>query len=82
MKKIIYTILIYFLFISCSYSKNLSGFVIDNEKNKFNLQPISKSYKGKTPDISLNNSENIKIIILCKCKLGRRLSVRSGAFPC
>ena len=63
MKKIIYTILIYFLFISCSYSKNLSGFVIDNEKNKFNLQPISKSYKGKTPDISLNNSENIKIVI-------------------
>ena len=63
MKKIIYTILIYFLFISCSYSKNLSGFVIDNEKNKFNLQPISKSYKGKTPDISLNNSEHIKIII-------------------
>ena len=63
MKKIIYTIFIYFLFISCSYSKNLSGFVIDNEKNKFNLQPISKSYKGKTPNISLNNSENIKIII-------------------
>ena len=63
MKKIIYTILISFLFISYSFSKNLSGFVIDNEKNKFNLQPISKSYKGKTPNISLNNSENIKVVI-------------------
>ncbi|MDA7577473.1 hypothetical protein N8700_05615 [Candidatus Pelagibacter sp.] len=63
MKRIFYIILISVLFIPYSYSKNLSGFVIENENNKFNLQPIAKSYKGKTPKISLNNSENIKIII-------------------
>ena len=63
MKKIFYIILISILFAPNSYSKNLSGFVIENENNKFNLQPISKSYKGKTPNITLKNGENIKIII-------------------
>jgi len=52
MKKIFYIILISILFAPNSYSKNLSGFVIENENNKFNLQPISKSYKGKTPNYS------------------------------
>ena len=63
MKKIFYTLLIFFLSFTYSYSKNLSGFVVEEEKNKFDLQPISKSYRGKTPKISLNNGENIKIII-------------------
>ena len=63
MKKIFYIILISILFTPNSYSKNLSGFVIENENNKFNLQPISKFYKGKTPKITLKNGGNIKIII-------------------
>ena len=63
MKKILLTILIFFSFISYSYSKNFTGFVINKNANKYNLQPISKSYKGKTPKISLNNGENLKIIL-------------------
>jgi len=59
MKKIFYIILISILFAPNSYSKNLSGFVIENENNKFNLQPISKSYKGMIKNLIDNFEEHI-----------------------
>tara|TARA_B100001057_G_scaffold86054_1_gene81929 strand:- start:649 stop:1818 length:1170 start_codon:yes stop_codon:yes gene_type:complete len=43
--------------------KNISGFVLYTNDNPNNLAPISKTYKGKTPKISLINGEDLKIII-------------------
>mgnify|MGYP001163959844 FL=1 len=58
-------ILIIILLIICNnaFSKNYSGFVVDKDNNVNNLKPISKSYKGKTPDINLNNASELTIII-------------------
>ena len=43
--------------------KNISGFVLYSNDNPNNLAPISKTYKGKTPKISLINGADLKIII-------------------
>ena len=51
------------MFCNNSFSKNYSGFVIDKDLNVHNLQPISKSYKGKTPKITLNNGSELTIIL-------------------
>ena len=58
-------ILIILLLIICNnaFSKNYSGFVINKDLNVNNLAPISKSYKGKTPDITLNNGNDLTIIL-------------------
>ena len=58
-------ILIIFLLITTNnaFSKNYSGFIINKDLNPNNLKPISKSYKGKTPDINLDNGSNLTIIL-------------------
>ena len=43
--------------------KNISGFVLYSNDNPNNLAPISKTYKGRTPKISLINGADLKIII-------------------
>ena len=43
--------------------KNISGFVLYSNDNSNNLAPISKTYKGRTPKISLINGADLKIII-------------------
>ena len=43
--------------------KNTSGFMLYNYPNPNNLAPISRTYKGKTPNISLINGTDLKIII-------------------
>ena len=44
-------------------NKNFSGFMLFGSPNINNLAPISEKYKGKTPEINLENGNNLKIII-------------------
>ena len=44
-------------------NKNFSGFMLFGSPNINNLAPISEKYKGKTPEINLNNGNDLTIII-------------------
>jgi len=44
-------------------NKNFSGFKLFGLSNTNNLTPISEKYKGKTPEINLNNGKDLTIII-------------------
>ena len=52
-----------FCFNAQAGNKNFSGFKLFGSANINNLSPISEKYKGKTPEINLDNGKiNIYII--------------------
>ena len=44
-------------------NNNFTGFMFVDSQNKNNLIPISQKYKGDTPEINLNNGNDLTIII-------------------
>ena len=44
-------------------NKNYSGFILYDLPNNNNLSPISEKYEGKTPEIDLENGNNLTIVI-------------------
>ena len=44
-------------------NKNFSGFMLFGSPNTNNLSPISQKYKGETPEINLDNGNDLTIII-------------------
>ena len=54
-----------FCFNAQAGNKNFSGFKLFGSANINNLSPISEKYKGKTPEINLDNGKDLTIIIFC-----------------
>jgi hypothetical protein len=54
---------VFFCFNAQAGNKNFSGFMLFNLSNINNLTPISQKYKGKMPDINLDNGGDLTIII-------------------
>ena len=44
-------------------NKNFSGFMLFGSPNTNNLSPISQKYKGETPEVNLDNGNDLTIII-------------------